>query len=154
MCTSEARPEAAFTLLELLTTVALVSVLTGGAALAWPKIDAALQLEAGLDQVAADLHAARTLASASASRVRLVFRSGASTYRWERADDTGTYSLADSRELPRGIAVADINSGGDLTFSARGQAENGTLVLVDRRGVRRSLRLNQRGRITILRAGL
>jgi hypothetical protein len=53
------------------------------------------------------------------------------------------------RELPRGIRIADVNSGGDLVFSARGNAENGTVVLVDGRGLHATLRLNQRGRVTV-----
>jgi len=146
--------EMAFTLLELLATLAILSVLAAGTLLAWPKIEAALSLETGLHQLAADLHAARTLAIASASRVRLVFVPATSTYRRERKDDTGIYRLDVTHELPRGIKVIETNSAGNLTYSARGQAENGTVVLGDRRGVRRALRLNQRGRITILRTGL
>ena len=150
----EIAAEAAFSLLELLATLAILSVLAGGAILVWPRVDAALQLDAGLHQLAADLQTARSLAIASASRVRLVFQSGTDTYRRERADDDDIYRTEAWRVLPRGITVADVNSGGDLAFSPRGQAENGTVVLADGRGVQRALRLNQRGRITILTAGL
>lgn len=150
----EAAAEAAFSLLEILATLAILSVLAGGAILVWPQVDAALQLDAGLHQLAADVQAARSLAIASASRVRLVFQSGTGTYRRDRADDDGTYRMEATRVLPRGITVADANSSGDLTFSPRGQAENGTVVLTDGRGVRRALRVNQRARITILAAGL
>jgi len=38
-------------------------------------------------------------------------------------------------------------------FSPRGQGENGTVTLGDRQGVHRGVRLNQRGRITILPVG-
>jgi prepilin-type N-terminal cleavage/methylation domain-containing protein len=146
--------EAAFSLLELVVALALSSVATTAAVLAWPRIESALALDAGLQQVASDLRGAQTLAIASAGRVRLVFRAGAGVYRRERMDDAGTYQADEHRELPRGITVAEVNSGGDLAFSPRGQGENGTLVLTDRRGIRRTLRLNQRGRITILGAGL
>lgn len=154
MRSSEVATEAAFSLLELLATLAILSTLAGGAVLVWPRVDAALQLEGGLHQLAADLQAAHGLAVASASRVRLVFQSGTASYRRERADDTGTYRTEATRVLPRGITVAEVNSGGALVFSPRGQAENGTVVLADTRGVRRALRLNQRGRITILPVGL
>jgi prepilin-type N-terminal cleavage/methylation domain-containing protein len=138
-----------FTLLELLATLAVLGIVAAGGALVWPRLDAALRLEAGVHQVAADLHDARGLAVASAARARLSFTPGATSYRLERADDDGGYRLAALRMLPRGIRIDGVNSGGDLGFSARGHAENGTVVLADRRGVRASLRLNQRGRVTI-----
>jgi prepilin-type N-terminal cleavage/methylation domain-containing protein len=144
---------AGFSLLELLVVVAMLVVIATGAVLAWWQVGAGLQLDAGLQQLAADLHAAHDLAIDSAASVRLVFRVGSGGYRRERAGDDGTYRFDADYFLPPGIAVADVNSGGVLAFSARGQAENGSIVLVDGRGVRRTLRLNQRGRITVLPAG-
>ncbi len=148
MHASDQRP-VGFTLIELVVTLGVLALMSAGAALAWPPIEAALRLDAAVHQLAADLHDARVLAIASAARARLVFTRGASSYRVERADDAGSFDLAAERPLPRGIVVADANSGGDLLFTARGIAENGTVVLVDRRGRRASLRLNQRGRVTI-----
>lgn len=150
---STGRRNQGFTVLETLATLAIVAVVVGGTVLVWPRIHAALQLEAAVQQVASDLQSARVLAIASAGTVRLVFARGSSGYRRDRADDHGAYHLDVARSLPRGVAVADVNSGWDLTFSARGNAENGTVVLMDTRGVRRSLRINQRGRVTILPAG-
>jgi prepilin-type N-terminal cleavage/methylation domain-containing protein len=138
-----------FTLLELLVALAILGILAAGGALVWPRLEATLRLEAGIHQLAADLHDARLLAIASSARSRLTFVRGATGYRFERADDDGTFRLVTPRRLPGGLRIADINSGGDLVFSARGNAENGTVVLVDRRGVHASLRLNQRGRVTI-----
>ena len=142
-----------FSLLELLIALGLVSIVLATAALGWPHVDAALQLDAGLHQIAADLHAAQTLAIASAAHVRLVFPVGGTAYRRERMDDAGVYQADLSRQLPPGIQIADANSGGDLVFSARGQGENGTVTLADRSGIRRGIRLNQRGRVTILPVG-
>jgi hypothetical protein len=88
------------------------------------------------------------VAIASAARARLTFARGAARYRVERADDAGAAPDAE-RACRAASAIADVNSGGDLVFSARGNAENGTVVLVDRRGLHASLRLNQRGRVTI-----
>jgi len=144
---------AAFSLLELLVALGLVSVVLGTAALTWPRVDAAIQLDSGLHQIATDLHAAQTLAIASASRVRLVFTTGTDVYRRERVDDGGTYRQDLTRRLPSGIHVVDVNSGGDLVFTARGQGENGTVTLGDRRGTHRAVRMNQRGRVTILPVG-
>jgi prepilin-type N-terminal cleavage/methylation domain-containing protein len=138
-----------FTLLELITTLGVLGVVLAAGALAWPSFEAALRLDAASQQLAADLHDARVLAIASAARARLVFVRGAASYRLERADDAGAFALAAERELPRGVRVADANSGGDLVFSARGIAENGTVVLVDRRGLHATVRLNQRGRVTV-----
>src|SRR5437870_538831 len=109
---------AAFSLLELLVVLGLVSLVLATAALAWPQIDAAIQLDSGLHQIAADLHAAQTLAIASASRVRLVFLVGGGTYRRERIDDFGTYRLDVTRRLLPGVQIVDAVH--DL--HARGQA--------------------------------
>lgn len=138
-----------FTLLELLMVLAVLGIVAGVASLAWPRFEAALRLDAAMHQLAADLHDARVVAVASAARARLTFTRGAARYRVERADDAGAWHLTAERALPRGIRIADVNSGGDLAFSARGNGENGTVVLVDRRGLHASLRLNQRGRVTI-----
>jgi len=138
-----------FTLVELVATLGVLGIVVAAGALAWPEIDAALRLDAASQQLAADLHDARVLAIASAARARLVFVRGAPSYRLERADDAGTFTLAATRALPSGIRVADANSGGDLVFTARGIAENGTVVLVDRRGLHATVRLNQRGRVTV-----
>ena len=142
-------PSPGFTLLELVTVLAVLGIVAGVASLAWPRFEAALRLDAATHQLAADLHDARVMAVASAARARLTFTRGAARYRVERADDAGAWHPTAERALPRGIRIADVNSGGDLVFSARGNAENGTVVLVDRRGLHASLRLNQRGRVTI-----
>jgi type II secretory pathway pseudopilin PulG len=143
----------AYSMIELVVALGLTSILLGTAVLAWPRLDAAMQLDSGLYQIAADLHAAQTLAVASAGRVRVVFTMGSAHYRREHADDQGDYHLDVNRVLPRGIRVVDVNSGGDFIFSARGQAENGTITLGDRRGTHRMLRVNQRGRLTLLAVG-
>jgi len=142
-----------FTALELLLTLALAGVVAAGAALVWPQVDAALRLEEGVHQLVADLHDTRVLAIASAAKARLVFVRGGGSYTLERADDAGAYHPSARRWLPRGVHVDDVNSGGDLAFTARGNAENGTVVLADTRGVRASVKLNQRGRVTIDRSG-
>ena len=138
-----------FTLVELIVTLGVLGAAVAAAALAWPRIEAALRLEAGVHQLAADLRDARARAIASAARTRLVFIRGAERYRVEHADADDAFRLTAERRLPGGIRVADANSGGDLVFTGRGNAENGTVVLVDRRGLHASLRLNQRGRVTI-----
>ena len=138
-----------FTLVELIVVIGIVGVVVAAGALAWPRIEAALRLEAGIHQLAADLRATRSRAIASAARARVVFTRGATGYRLEHADADDVFTLTAHRRLPAGIRVSDANSGGDLVFSARGNAENGTVVLVDRRGLHASLRCNQRGRVTI-----
>ena len=142
-------PAAGFTMIELVVVLAVLAIVASGAAIIGPRIAAALRLEAGIHQLAADLHDARIVAVAAQARTRLAFVRGRTSYRIERADDADAFHLTLARPLPEGVAVADVNSGGDLVFSARGNAENGTVVLADRRGVHASLRLNQRGRVSV-----
>ena len=87
-----------------------------------------------------------------AGRVRVVFTSGSNRYWRELADDSGAYHRDLDRALPSGIRVLTVNSGGSFVFSARGQAENGTITLTDTRGSARAVQLNQRGHVTILPA--
>lgn len=143
------RTAGGFTLIELIATVGVMALAAGGGVLAWARLEPVFRLDAATHQLAADLHDARVLAVAAAARTRLVFTRGAASYRVERADDAGAFGLVALRALPRGVRIADANSGGDLVFTARGNAENGTVVLIDRRGLHASLRMNQRGRITI-----
>jgi hypothetical protein len=145
------RDAAGLTVLECLVVCAVLAAVAGGASFVWPRLASAFQLEAALRGLAADLQDTRVLALAASTRARLVFVRGAARYRLERADDDGTFALTAERRLPPGVVVADVNSGGDLVFSARGNAENGTVVLADRRGRRATLRLNQRGRVTVER---
>ncbi|MCC6766123.1 MAG: hypothetical protein IT293_15805 [Deltaproteobacteria bacterium] len=138
-----------FTVVELAVVMGALGILAAGAVLGWARLEPVFRLDAATHALAADLHDARVRAVASAARARLVFTRGAASYRVEGADDEGTFHLTALRTLPRGVRIADANSGGDLVFSPRGMAENGTVVLVDRRGLRATLRLNQRGRVTI-----
>jgi prepilin-type N-terminal cleavage/methylation domain-containing protein len=142
-----------FTVVEVLTTVAVLGIVLGAGALAWPPIASALRLEAASHQLAADLASSRVLAVAGATRMRLTFVRGAAAYRVERADDDGTFRPSAWRDLPAGVRIADVNSGGDLVFTARGNAENGTVVLGNARGAEVRVVLNQRGRVTITRTG-
>jgi len=151
MSTRRPPASAGLTLLECLVVIAVFGVVAGGASFVWPRLASAFHLEAALRGLAADLQDTRVLAVAAAARARLVFVRGTARYRLERADDDGTFTLTAERRLPPGVVVADVNSGGDLVFSARGNAENGTVVLADRRGRRATLRLNQRGRVTVER---
>jgi type II secretory pathway pseudopilin PulG len=140
---------AGFTVVELVVVLGVLGVVVAAGALAWPRIEAALRLEAGIHQLAADLRTTRSRAIASSARARVVFTPGGARYRLEHADADDAFILTAERRLPDGIRVSDANSGGDLVFTGRGNAENGTVVLVDRRGLHASLRLNQRGRVTI-----
>jgi prepilin-type N-terminal cleavage/methylation domain-containing protein len=142
-----------FTVLELLVTLAIVAIMGAAALVGWWHVEAALALDRGVHQIAADVESTRVLAVAAATSVRLVFTAGTGRYRRERLGDGGAYVLERALQLPRDVTVADVNSGGDFVFSGRGNGENGTVTLVDRRGVVRRLRLNQRGRVTVLGAG-
>jgi prepilin-type N-terminal cleavage/methylation domain-containing protein len=144
---------AGFSLVELVIVLAVAAVLAAGATLAWSRTAAALTLDRAVHQLAADLRGAQTLARASARRTRIVVVRGTGGYRREHERAPGDWVVDATFGLPPRITVADANSGGALAFSARGDGENGTIVLVDVRGSRRGVRLNQRGRLTLLAAG-
>ena len=127
----------------------VLGIVLSSAVLAVPRIDAALQLDTGLHQVATDLESARTAAIASAHRVRLVFTVGTDRYGRELADDAGQYHRDLDRFLPRGIRIQSANNGATVVFSARGDAQNATITLTDGGGTSRALVINQRARITI-----
>ncbi len=146
------RANQAFSLVELIVTIGVAAVLLASAVLALPRVDAAMQLDTGLRQVAADLQMARTTAIASAHRVRIVFTVGSDRYGRELADDGGQYHRDLDRFLPRGIRVLTANAGAMVVFSARGDAQNATITLADTRGTSRAVVVNQRGRVTILAA--
>lgn len=152
MSRSSLSKRAGFSLIDLLVALAVAAVVVGTAVLGWARVDAAMQLDTGLHQVAVDLQAARTVAIASAHRVRVVFTVGSDRYGRDLADDAGQYHRDVDRILPRGIRVLTANAGAMVVFSARGDAQNATITLADPRGTSRALVINQRGRITILAA--
>jgi len=149
---SAQRANHAFSLVELIVAIGVAAVLLSSAVLALPRVDAAMQLDTGLRQIAADLQAARTTAIASAHRVRIVFTVGTDRYRRDLADDGGQYHRDLDRFLPRGIRILTANAGAVVVFSARGDAQNATITLADVHGTSRAVVINQRGRITILAA--
>ncbi len=70
-------------------------------------------------------------AIASATRVRLVFAVGTAYVSCVSASTTmATSSPTRAMSCRAAITIADANSGADLVFSARGDAENGTVTLV------------------------
>jgi prepilin-type N-terminal cleavage/methylation domain-containing protein len=146
------RANHAFSLVELIVAIGVAAVLLASAVLALARVDAAMQLDTGLRQIASDLQSARTTAIASAHRVRIVFTVGSDRYRRERADDGGQYHRDLDRFLPRGIRILTANAGAIVVFSARGDAQNATITLADAHGTSRAIVINQRGRITILAA--
>ena len=145
----ERRRCSGLTMVELLVVVAIVGIAAGGSVLRLPRVVEAVRLETALHQLGADLGQARTLAVASARHVRLVLREGGTSYARQSAA-AGAFQLDRTRRLPAGIRIALVGSGGTLTFSPLGDAENATIVLESRAGTRRALVINQRGRVRVL----
>ncbi len=135
-------------MVELLVVMGLAGIVAGGSVLIAPRIDGAIRLETAVHLLAADLRQARTLAVASARRIRLVLREGGVGY-VRQASEGSAYLIDQTRLLPVGVAIARVGSGGTLTFSPLGNGENATIVLEHRSGIQRALVINQRGRIRI-----
>lgn len=135
-------------MVEVLVVVAIVAIVAGTSVLILPRVQGAVRLETALHLLASDLRQARTLAVASARRVRLLLREGGTTYVRQSAE-ADAHAIDRTRQLPAGITIARVGSEGTLTFSPLGTAENATIVLENGSGTRRALIVNQRGRVSV-----
>jgi len=140
-----------FTLLELLTALALAAALS---ALALPDLRrglAAWRLNAAARQVVMDLKLARAHAIADGATQRLRFTVAAAVYQRERQGRAGYLAVAPPTQLPDGILVADCTAAGDgVGFRPRGLAATfGTITLRDARGEERKVVVDIAGRMRV-----
>ncbi len=132
------------TVAELLTVVAVVSILTAASVPRLVALFAAVRLPLGARQLAADLGVARATAVLRNARASVTFIADGYTVRYD-AGEPATVSAA----LPPGVRIRETPVSGMIRFFPSGTADNGTVVLAGAAGGTRAVVVNQRGRIVV-----
>ncbi len=141
---TEDRRLRALSLAELVLVLAATTALAGAALPRLSLLLGSIRLPLGARQLAADLALARATAVLRNTNVRVTFSGDAYTVR---------YDLGVPREvfgrLPAGVHVQSLPASETIRFYPTGRADNGTVVLAGSSGARRSVVINQRGRVVV-----
>jgi len=148
-----------FTLMELMTTIAIIAVL---AAIAVPNMigwRSGTKLQGAVENLRGDLQWAKLKAVQENGAVTVLFLLGGTSY--EVFMDNANAGVRDAgerryrrRDLPAGVSIdlggTDFNGNDYVTFNNRGFPENAGMVAVDSSGgAGRNINLNRVGRIVI-----
>jgi len=149
-------------LLELLLVIVLLGILGGLASLQIAPLLSRTRLARGARQVATDLQAVKMKAIAQNRPFRVTFRPDTRDYvvdknedgAWQRhaLDTHGPGTTANALiDLPPGVSITAVNSGGDVIFVPRGYVDAGiTITLGTAPGVeRKRIVVNLAGRVRI-----
>jgi hypothetical protein len=138
------RPGTGLTALELIITLGIIAILTAIGVSNLSALLGALRLPVGARQLADDLGTARSTAVLRNTLARITFTNTGYTIRFAAGEP------AEHRaDLPPGIQIVQTPGSGLLRFFPSGLADNGTVMLAATSGRRRTVVVNQRGRITI-----
>jgi Tfp pilus assembly protein FimT len=132
------------TLAELLLVLALSSILMTAGTLQVSRFLASIRLPLAARQLASDLHVARATAVSRNTRAQVAFADGRYSIRYDSGDPREVHATFD-----RTIRIVAVPRAGILRFFSTGYADNGTIVLATASGGRRSVVVNQRGRIVV-----
>ena len=150
-----------FTIMELMTTIAIIAVL---AAIAVPNMigwRSGTKLQGAVENLRGDLQLAKLAAVKENGSVAVLFSSnGYEVFTDDGSTQTGAFHEADgerrfrNRQLPAGVSIdlgaTDFNGNDYLRFNNRGLVENaGTIVINSSGGEGRTIDLNRLGRIAI-----
>ena len=149
-----------FTLMELMTTIAIIAVL---AAIAVPNMigwRSGTKLQGAVENLRGDLQWAKLKAVQENASVTVLFvDSGGICTRYEVFTDNDRDGVSDGsryrlRDLPAGVSIdlgnTDFNGNDFVTFNNRGFPENAGMVAVDSSGgAGRDINLSRVGRIVI-----
>jgi len=116
-----------FTLIEILVTMAILTILGAFAVPQWGNLLAKYRLDSAARQVATELHGAKNRAMAQYRRFKLVFDSPTTyTIQKEQTPGEGDYTATSgAKSLPLGITVEFNNT---PVFQTRGNASPGATI--------------------------
>ena len=140
------------TLFEVLTALALTSILAGTAVANFRTTRHQWQLEVATRQIALDLRAARVKAIASSTTHRLRFEAPGSRYDREISTANRIFIRdGETRDLPRGTTVTKCNGRNSaISFRPRGNAGSfGTITVANANGDTRDIVIDMAGRVRI-----
>ncbi len=141
-----------FTLLEILVTMAILTILGAFAVPQWGNLLSKYRLDSAARQVATELHGAKNRAMAQYRRVKLVFDSPTTyTIQKEQNPGEGDYTaISGSKSLPLGITVIEFNNTPTPVFQTRGNASPGaTITLTNSKNETKEVVVALTGRIEI-----
>ena len=138
-------------MLELLTALALVGVLSGIAVPQLRRSLAGWRLNAAARQVVMDLKLARARAIVGGATARLHFGVPGSSYQHEQQRGESYVATTPPTQLNDGIAIVDCTAAGDgVSFRPRGLAAAfGTITLRDPHGDERRVVVDIAGRMRV-----
>jgi type II secretory pathway pseudopilin PulG len=117
----------AFTLLDLVTGLAICGVLAAIAVPNWASQLPTYRLNSAVRQLQSEFHWVKSQAVARSAHLRVVFLAP-SAYRIERKEGGGYRSTGEQKTLPDGITFGGGNIG-PIGFAPRGTADSGTVTL-------------------------
>ena len=138
-----------FTLIEILVTMAILTILGAFAVPQWGILLSKYRLDAAARQVATELHGAKNRAMTQYRRLKLVFDSTTTfTIQKEQTPGEGDYAaISGSKSLPLGITVTFNNT---PVFQTRGNASPGaTITLTNSNDETKQVAVALTGRIEI-----
>lgn len=142
-----------FSLIEVMVVVGILTIV---ALIAIPNmIDwrHGLRLRAAVNEIRGDLEAARARAIKENASVSVEFFPVQGRYQLTYTDAAGSNVLIKDQSLPPGIRLPAENpfggSGNKTSFTSRGTATGGTLIVENEKGKSRSIVVNFLGRIDV-----
>jgi type IV fimbrial biogenesis protein FimT len=130
-----------FSLLEVIITLTLLGILLAIATLQLPGLLSQTSLRNATRQMVANLQYVRMKAISQNRRLRVTFRPVTEDYVVDK-DEDGVWqrqllashsaeAVADATiQLPRGVRIAAVNSGGDVIFLPRGAVDGGISIIL------------------------
>jgi Tfp pilus assembly protein FimT len=141
-------------MLELLTALAIASIVGGTALLGYRETMADWRLNAAVRQVVMDLKATRSRAIMENAGQRICFAVPSTRYQRQRQDASRNYvDIGAPTSLPDGIETTDCTARDDaVTFQPRGHASSfGAITVRNAKGTERRIVVDMAGRLRVER---